>query len=97
MPTLTYSGTRTIQESDASNDVRVLAGALVDGIKGDMIEVNYGKIEPAPNGEIRVSVSVSIKGSYGELTTLEADLAQQIVDLGLESDTNTAAENMELE
>ena len=98
MPALTYSGSRRVPADDAGTVVPTLAENAVSNLNANAdLTVRELSFEPGANGGVRVSVSVSIAGAYGDLSTLEDTLAQTIVGFGFESDAESAKAAMELQ
>lgn len=97
MPALGYSGSRRIPESDAGTVIPNLADKLVTRMVDDStLSVENANITQATNGQVQVDVSLSITGTYGELATLETELATAIVGVGFEPDDATAKEALTL-
>lgn len=98
MPTLRYSGSRLVPANDAPTDVSTIVDNAVGQInENKTITVKNLELTPGANGGVSVSISVTITGTYGELTTLESTLADEIAALGFESDAETAKNALTLE
>lgn len=91
MPTLQYSGSRRVPVEDAPTTVPNIVETAVGQINDNKtITVENLQLSPGANGGVSVAVTVSITGTYGELSTLESTLAEQVAGLGFEPDAETA-------
>ena len=93
MARLNYSGeTDGLSKGDATS----LVGQTVDveqagnGISVDSLSMRVN------DGDIWLSISVSSSGTLSEMESLADTIAQGAVDLGLEPDTQTARQNIEI-
>ena len=98
MPTLHYTGTRSVDAENASKTVPELAGEFVTISNSDSdVEFREASMSPGRNGSMDLTISLEVSGSYGELSTVEETLAKQVVAAGFEPDTTTAKETLSLD
>jgi len=93
MAQLSYSSSREIRE-DPINTMQGLVDDLVAVEQATVpVSVDLAQVRPLGVGWL-VSVSLSGQASLDQLVTLQDEIAQQAVDLGLEPDVQTAKENI---
>lgn len=88
---LSYSGRKRV-ESNQSQEAHDLLDALLTLHESESpITVDVGQIRPQPqNGDLMLVVSLSAESDYQTLQSVEGELAQSLVDLGIEPDVETA-------
>ena len=98
MPALRYSGSQLVSVENVSNTVPTIVDNAVRQInENKTITVKQLELTPGANGGVSVSISATITGTYGELSTLESTLADEIAALGFESDAEAAKKALTLE
>jgi hypothetical protein len=88
---LSYSG-QTLAESNQRQQAQELLDSLLTLHESESaITVDVGQIQPQPQtGGLLLVVSLSGESDYGTLQSVEDDLAQSLVGLGVEADVASA-------
>jgi len=109
--TLSYSGRLSIETNDdgtlpqAEKDkLHTLLDDAIAAYEGDSVSMETAVVHferesstIGGNDMPRAHVDLKASGALGDLTTLEETLAQQIVGIGLEPDTQSAKEQIQIE
>jgi hypothetical protein len=92
---LSYSGEKIV-ESNANQQAHDLLDALLDAHAADnAISVDTGQVRPQES-ELVLIVSLSSKADMATLADVEQSLGRALVDLGVEPDTETAIESIQI-
>jgi hypothetical protein len=88
---LSYSGQKRVTQNQ-DQQARDLLDALLSLQRSDsVVNVNTGQIRPQPEqGSLLLIVSLSAEADYPTLQSVQSELAQSLVNLGIESDVATA-------
>jgi phage gp46-like protein len=93
--TLSYSGQKKVA-SNANRQAHELLDALLSVHKADnTITVDVGQVRPQQSNLLLV-VSLSASADMTTLETMETSLAQSLVNLGVEPDTETAVKSIQI-
>jgi uncharacterized alpha/beta hydrolase family protein len=106
MPTLSYSGRLSIEtNSDGTipqaerDKLHGLLDKAIQAYEGDQVTLRTAVVHFERNNQTvgetdmpRVHIEVQKEGSVSDLGTVEDNLAQEVVNIGMEPDTGTAKE-----
>jgi hypothetical protein len=92
---LSYSGRKTVT-SNPNQQAHELLNALFSVHEAENgIAVDVGQVRPQESKFLLV-VSLSASADMAKLETIETSLAQSLVELGVEPDTETATESIQI-
>jgi hypothetical protein len=88
---LSYSGQKRVESQQRQQAHDLLDALLTLQESESAISVDTGQIRPQPRQDsLLLIVSISAEADYNTLQSVQGDLAQSLVNLGVEPDVETA-------
>jgi hypothetical protein len=92
---LSYSGQKTVASNPTQQAHDLLDALLTLHDADSPIVVETGQVRPQ-GSDLLLVVSLSANADMATLESVEASVAQSLVDLGVEPDTETAIESIQI-
>jgi hypothetical protein len=92
---LSYSGQREVTQNQAQNAHDLLNKLLELHNEDTVVSVDVGQIRPQSDRLLLV-ISLSARADMPTLMSVRDELANELLDLGIESDIETAKANIEV-